>query len=274
MKHFFEFRDYRDFLRYRYEIVRATRPRFSVRAFAADCKVNSPSYFSLVLEGKRKLSVDYARRFARGLKLTALETQCLEVAVALERAKTPREKSAMLHQLQKLESRAGAAVVVAPSHVKILSDLVNLKIYLLAQSHAFQFSNAWIARELGGIVTALQVEERVGLLLSSGLWKLAHGKIVTVAPSISTGDRLTESYLHESHLALLDASKRAVREQDAAQRIANGQTFLFDRKRLPEVEKRMEDFKRALEADFECLDAKRVYQLHMTFFEILPGDKP
>ncbi len=65
----FEYSSYRDYLRDLYSYLKASRPYFSYRYFAAKAGFNSPNFLKLVIDGKRNLSSDSVKRFATALKL-------------------------------------------------------------------------------------------------------------------------------------------------------------------------------------------------------------
>jgi hypothetical protein len=155
-------------------------------------------------------------------------------------------------------------------HVRVLSDLVNLKLYLLAQCQTFSSRPEWLLARLPATETADSVARRIDLLLRSGLWVCQDRSIRTVAPTIDTGDGLAEEHLHQTHENLLTAAREAL-DAPAERRVFGGQTFLFDRRRLAAIADRVASFKQELEAEFEDLTSDHAYQVHIAFFELEPG---
>lgn len=267
---FFAFPTWRDFLRERFRTLKAAQPRFSARAFARRAGIGSPSYFQLVVDGERQLSTEYAERFAAGLGLDAYLTRCLVTSVALEGAASGKRRDQLAKALSDLRRRSETGRKMLPSHVKILSDPLTLKIYLLAQSKVFKLAPAWIRRELPATTSDQGVEERIELLLASGLWVREGAKVRTMAPTVRTGDLLAGSDLKTMHKNLLAAAAAALDTQGAERRVAGSRTFLCDPKVMAGVQEKIEAFKQDLEASFENLAGTAVYQLHVSFFELEP----
>jgi uncharacterized protein (TIGR02147 family) len=263
--------NYRSFLADRYRLLKATKPNISARAFARKAGIASPSYFGLVIQGKRKLSVDYADKFALGLGLSREETEWLRLAVRFEHAKTPAERNALAATLARHRLRQTLEASITPNQVRLLADLKTLKLYLLAQCRSFQLDLRWIRCRFNRGLPPEEISQRIEHLLTSGLWR-REGKggkgVTTVAPRVRTGDELAEADLAMTHKNILEAAKRSVDDHTSSERVLGGRTFLFDPKRLPEVKERVEAFKRDLEAEFEDLSADRAYQLSVAFFEL------
>jgi uncharacterized protein (TIGR02147 family) len=266
---FFQFESYRDFLKDRFAYLKSVKPSFSARAFAQRAGIGSPSYFGLVVSGQRHLSAEYAERFAQGLGLSKFDGDCLKLACALEQCDEPKRRRVLLGQLATFKAKAEAGGVKMPeSHVKILADLTNLKLYLLAQSTQFKLRTAWLLRHFPAQMTPHEMEKRVALLLSSGLWVMDGAKVKTMAPTIRSGDELAGLDLQKTHANLLDAAKSSLAKDKASERVFGGRTFLFDKQKLGRVQEKIEAFKRELEAECEDLAATSVYELHVAFFEL------
>jgi uncharacterized protein (TIGR02147 family) len=261
--------NYQTFLRHRYNALKATKPSFSARFFAKKAGIASFSYFRMVVTGERKLSSEYAKKFARGLSLSGDETKLLLKLVDLEHADTQPQRSRLLKDIESLVRLLEKDVqTLSFSHVEILSDLTNLKLYLLAQSKQFRPDPHWILKRFGNELNPAEIPKRIALLLKSGLWKLEGDKITTLAPVVKTGDCLQEKSLAQTHVHILEAAKNSIQKQSPQNRILGGRSFLFDKKRLPEVAQRIEKFKAELETEFEDLNAESVYECHLSFFEL------
>ncbi len=268
---FFQHNDYRAFLGARFVRLKAVKPQASARWLAQRSGVSSASYFGLVVKGRRNLSLDYAERFAVGLELSDFERDCLVTAVRFDQENRPRERGRLAEKLAKLKSSCADAPLMGPDQAQILSDPLNLKLYLLAQSKAFRFSAKWLRRQMPSILTEKDLDHRVEDLLRAGLWEIEGDGIKVLAPKIRTGDAAVA--LEQTHKNLLAEVEHALFTQSHERRVLGGRTFLFDPRRLAEVARRIDAFKRDLEAEFESLDSVSAYQLHIAFFDLCPGDE-
>lgn len=260
--------NYCSFLKERYDTLKLTKPAFSARFFAKKAGISSFSYFRMVTSGQRKLSPLYAQKFAKGLSLSNTETKYLLKMVELEHNADQVTRQKILRDLAAFKRRFAPEELLISNHVEILSDLSNLKIYLLSQSTTFQNKPQWIHRKLKGTLPLSEVENRIKKLVTSGLWKNENGKVQALAPVVRTGDSLNEIHLAQTHSNILDAAKASIKTQSASQRVLGARTFLFDKKRIKEVAARIEEFKADLESEFEDLNSEDVYELQLSFFEL------
>lgn len=243
-----------------------------MRNLARRAGVQSPSYFNLVVKGQRKLSVDYAYRFAQGLELDDYQTRCLVLAADLEQTTDEARRQKLLSEMEALRKRATRSQKMTVSHVEILSDLVSLKLYLLAQSKKFRLEHRWLLRKFGGELKGADLERRIETLFASGLWSMENNKVRTCAPVLKTGSYLREQSLRRTHENILENAKRSLLRSEE-HRVHGGRTFLFNPAQLKKIERRIEEFRQELEHEFEDLQATEVFQLHVSFFELFPEGK-
>lgn len=222
----------------------------------------------MVCEGQRKLTVETAERFSVALGLTSFEKDCLVTACTLERAKDAKSQQRLSTKLAKLKRQVEPDAPMNKRHVEILSDLDNLKLYLLAQSKQFKSSPNWISKNLSTNLSLNDIEHRIALLLDSGLWIKEDRTIRTMAPSIDTGDAIHREALIQTHKQIFYEAKRSLTETTTKERVIAGRTFLCDPKSIPEIKARIDAFRNDLESDFECLDSTKAYQIQLAFFEI------
>jgi uncharacterized protein (TIGR02147 family) len=268
---FFSFPSWQIFLHERFRYLKSVQPKFSARNFARRAGIGSPSYFQLVVDGRRRVSREYAERFAIGLQLDAHQTQCLLASIELESCPAGKRRDQLVRKLESLRKRGLRSRRMLPSHVRILSDPVNLKLYLLAQSRQFALDVSWLRRHLSMEVSDQSIGERIALLFDSGLWVRDGSAVKTIAPTVRTGDQVEGIDLRRMHENLLQAARIALVSQPADRRIVGSRTFLFDPKRLAQAQERIELFKQEMEAEFECLDGAQVYELHVSLFELEPS---
>lgn len=257
--------NYRQILKERYGLLKATVPTFSARNFAKKAGFSSSSYFHMVVSGQRNLTETSAKKISQALKLSSGESKYILKCVAYERSKSPQERleiAAQLTRLQPSESKR-----MDHNHLLILSDPVNVKLYLLAQSTKFKINIIWISKHFEPIQME-SLPSRVKLLISSGLWQLNDGKVKKISPVLKTNDCIVNENLRLFHLALIDLAKKSVIKQTAEKRIVGARSFLINPKRMPEIAAHISDFKDMLEEKFEDLTSEEVYSIQIAFFAI------
>lgn len=261
------FSNYRDLLKQRYDYLKATNKNFSARYLAKKAHLGSPSFFQMIVKGERRLSSTIGKRLIKAMGFSPPAAEFIQLNIEMERATKLDDRKALLKRIQSLQSRE--AQTLSPSHVQILSDPLNVKLYLLAQSVHFSFNIKTIQQlMLPQKVTADILTKRIDLLVSSGLWvRDADGVVRTIAPSVKTGDAQSHDYLAMFHDNLLQLARAAI-DRPSEDRIYGSRTFLFDPQRLDDVKSDIEQFRQTLESKYEDLKSPRVYTLQLSFFEL------
>lgn len=268
---FFEFDHYRSFLTARYQFLKDTKPAFSARYFARKAGIKSPSYFRMVTNGERSLSRNMALSFAEGLSLSSVEKKCLLNAIELENCRDHERKKELRQERERLRYKTEASPIkMQNKHLEILSDPLNVKLYLLVQSSKFKLSLQWISSQFSNQLPLEDIERRVSILFDSGLWKNNNGKIEAVSPDLVTGDGTAGDMLKKYQESLLDSAKDVLYKKTSAERVCCSRAILFDPKDFDAIVDRINEFKREIDIDFSCKDSSKVYSMQINFMEISP----
>lgn len=98
--------DYRlflqDFFDYRRDQTKRDRRPYSYAMFSAAADIRSPNYLKLVIEGKRNLSEDMAKKFAKAMGLSKSETEEFVSLVRFTQTENPLERNQRLKELSDL----------------------------------------------------------------------------------------------------------------------------------------------------------------------------
>ncbi len=236
---------------------RSTRnPCYSLRAFARDVGL-SHTYLSLVLHGKRQLSLNQGYRLAGLLNLTDLDTEAfvLESKQALER----RTKQMGVRKAELLQN----------DKFQYVSHWYHIAILDLTLVEGFQSNIEWIAEKLkitpsqaGRAVARL---ERLGLLKNeNGQWKKSAEDLVVPGTESSRAIRRFHTQMIRRGLSLLDnGGKEPLEKRDIT-----GTTMAIDPTLLPEAKKRIQRFRRDLMRLLSTGERTSLYQLNVQLFSL------
>ena len=282
----FQKSDYMSFLEYRVEELKKTQSNFSNRYFAKKAGFSSPSFLNMVLNGKRRLTIDAASKFCLGLGLDSDLKKYFLALVRLDNLRGNSDKGSKNKNIPSDEEKSLEKLLLkirkkaklkyqqmSKAQVKILSTPLTMKLYLLSQSEEFEFSPRWLIRQFPESLTLKELEDSINKLIESRLWiQESPHKVSCQVPYLATGSNLEESDLTETHLQILKEAISSVKNKRSDERVISGCTFLANKESISEIEKRIEKFKREIESEFENLGSSNVYQMHINFFELLPGD--
>jgi uncharacterized protein (TIGR02147 family) len=108
MKDIREYLDYRDFLHDLIRERKAASPRLSLRSLARTAGFKSSGFLSEVLDRKRRLTPEAARRLAAALGLNPAESAYFSQLVAYNQAPTLETRNLLHRQLQLMRNRRGS----------------------------------------------------------------------------------------------------------------------------------------------------------------------
>jgi uncharacterized protein (TIGR02147 family) len=162
--------------------------------------LKSPNFLQLVISGQRNLSLEMAARLARLMHLTQperayfLSLMQIEIAKGNEaKAEAERDRQIALRKLVSSPLTRLQEKVFSRWHHMLVRELVFLK--------DFEPSGEYISRHLNGLLSPVEGEESLQLLLKLGFLKHGkNGKLEAAEPVIDTGDStFTHTCMQKHH---------------------------------------------------------------------------
>ena len=225
-------------------------PSYSLRAFSRSLSMDS-STVSAILNGKRPLTLKTARKIVEGLNISnPVEAQTLLIET-LTASKVPTEAGYTEMALEQAEA------VASWEHFAILA-LLEIKDF---KGHDRGISER-LNIPLGIVWECLRRLEKLGLVRKGKAgWELT-GKNMSTPSQIPSG-ALREG-LRQNILKALDSL-----EHDPVEvRDITGITMAVSRRRLPEVRKMIQEFRRNVSQFMEDGRRTSVYQLNIQLFPL------
>ncbi len=186
------FVNYRDFLREFYFHKKSLRSGFSFRQFASMCKLKSPNYLQLVMNGSRNLSEESAIGVASAMRLNVNEKKYFLALVRIENAKTDVEMSLAkregLSSLKKIVSKE-----IQKSSDQILNKWHHLVIRELVFLPDFEPSSEYVVSSLKNALSIKEAQESLDFLIKSGSIRFNGLKWYVDDSVVDTGDDI---FLH------------------------------------------------------------------------------
>ena len=204
----YQYRDYRTYLKDFEEFKRSTSSGFSLRQFSKRSGLQSPSYFSLVSQGKRNLGQKTVRKFVTGLGLKAKEGLYFETLVNFNQTDNPDEKVYYLDRLdgmvpkkiQKRDSRICDSLF-RDWRYPFLLETIRRSDFDGSQEKLLEFTKSYFTdRELKRALSDLESMEIVSLEPS----------ISAIETRISSQDEVEELRVRDYHRKMLDFAKEKI----------------------------------------------------------------
>lgn len=218
---------------------------YSLRAFAKKLGL-SPGALSLILNRKKKLSVERAYEVAKALDLNTEETEYFMTLIQLEGAKSQALKIQYLEKIQSLNPKINQSTnlkqtILTLEHFKLISNWYGLAILELISAPKGEWNSKAIAKKMG--LSKLEVELTLERLLKLELIEEAqNGTFKRVVDTVMVQADVKSEALLKYYEDVHAESVKSIKEQAASERVIGAQVFAFDPAQLDEVRKRTHDY--------------------------------
>ncbi len=240
----FRYHDYRAFLGAYYEHKKPSG--FSYRAFASAAGLGAPNYLQLVIQGRRNLTADMARRFAETCGLGQDGAEYFVTLVGFNQATDNQERNQHYQKLsgfrryrraQKLE--LGEAAYHSRGYLPAIREL--------ALSAHFKEDPEWIATRLRPPIKPSEARQALDTLLELGLLERgADGRLQQGTRIVSTGPETTGMHIANYHAEMMQRATAAMTLLPAHERDISSLTLCLGSDGLAQLKERIRAFRREL----------------------------
>jgi len=206
----FSYVDYRVFLKdFTQEL--KNKKSFNLRAFAKKANIKAPGYLKLVIEAKRNLTDETAKKFARALELKGKELKYFLNLVTYNQTKDPDVKKKCFDKIIKLRPRSHDFLKEKKMN-RYFSRHYYVTIREMVVLKDFKEDYKWIAKRCFPKISPTEAKKAVKTLLELGLLKRNEcGNLEQTESFVQTQDKqnqLAETYQY--HEAVLDKARHAL----------------------------------------------------------------
>lgn len=243
------FENPREFLKAMIEYRKATEAHFSILQATKNLRKVSPTLVSLILQGKRQLTVDRLDEFSKLLKLTATEKAYLRNWIE------PQALHPSLAQEKTQKSRKDVTT-------HILSDWINVYVKDCFEIPAIQDKPELVYMQLANIASPARIQKSISFLLKEGhLRKTLDGKIVTETPLTVTDPQVPSQKIRNFHKGALGIAKAAIDSHSPAERYANTLILSMNEEKYQELVQMIQEFAEKLKDFASTSSGPRLYQV-------------
>ncbi len=245
----FDYVDYRDFLKYSFDYLRAKNPSYSMTAFImqAGFGVNSRGYFNLLISGKRNLSSKTILGFSKALKLNERQSYYFESLVHYNQANTESDKKYYFERLSKYIKGKHQAYEILRCQYNYFSQWYMVAIRELVSLNDFEYDSTWIAKKLRGRVSKKAISEALKDLLSLGLLEEKAGQLIQSNKLINFSDNsLNYTVVNNIHRQLLEGSITNLDEDSYEDRSASCVVIATDAKNFEAIREEIKAFRESI----------------------------
>jgi uncharacterized protein (TIGR02147 family) len=275
MKSLLEYTDYRLYLADFYNFKKHTAAGFSHRLFLHKAGMVGPNFLKNVIDGKKNLSADSIKKFAKACGLSAKETEYFSCLVQYNQARTLQEKQRHFIALTGFSRRSEAQKIRA-DQFEYLSHWYNLAIREYIHAHKFLDDYNSLVKAIVPKITPGQAKKAVSLLLELELIRLGQDGFYEVTDRIiSTGSDINTLAARNLHKSMMEISCRAMDSTPAENQYMRTITGSFSDEAFGRIKLELDNTRKTI-LDIISQDggaAKKVHSMGMQLFPLEQAPK-
>lgn len=233
---------YRHFLKDFFNYKKSLKNSFSYRQFSQMVGLKSPNYLQLVIQGKRNLTLSTADSVAKAMKLKPTEAKYFVALVAQDSAETVDEK----RRAEKLVFQTARHMQTRFAELnqnELFKKWYHPAVRELAQLKDFEPSGEYISRKLSGLISPVEAEQSLKLLIELGLLKVEDGKYIVADSVYDAGtDIFQHSLMQEFHGQQLEVWSKHLKNLGGKDQELGLINLSIPRDRIPELIEKIRTF--------------------------------
>lgn len=220
MESLFQYADYRDFIRDYMEHKKAQNSAFSYRYLAQKAGINSSSFYTQVVKGRRNLTKQTIIKTIHALKLTHEESLYFEYLVFFSQAKTSTEKNHFFELMVELRKNNDINAV-SDEEFDYFAEWYHCVIREVVTMVEDPTDYEMMAKKLKPKVTPLQVKQSVALLERLGFITEVDGTYEQREPLLhsSSNSDFRRYHLIQFQLKMIDVLRSSYGNWDDNERL-------------------------------------------------------
>lgn len=248
------------FLKSMIEFRKRTERNFSVMAATKELRKVSPSLVTLIIQSKRKMTLDRADEFSKLMALTNPEKIYFKNWLKFE--DQPEDQKIVFQEAKKKNRKEFS--------VHLLSDWLNVYVKDAFRIVALQKNPQLIYKELGAIASKTRIDRSIQFLLREGyLRKTLEGTIVIETSLMENTTPPPGPKVRAFHKAALAIARQNLDFFDFNQRFANTMVLDLTPARYQELVEMIKEFSKSLQ-DFATVDQQYGDKLYQVVLNLSP----
>lgn len=265
----FEYKNYREFLRDRFEELKQSNKKFSYRYFSKEAGFRSQSVLKQVMNGQINIAPKSIEKYVKALKLNNEEAFYFEHLVLLNQAKTPEETT--LHAEEILKSRKFKELYpLSEFQMNYFRNWYYVPVRELVGLQGFREDPQWMAKVIQPSIKPEEVQkalfdlEQLKLITRDG-----SGRLVQSHQDVSTGDTVISELVRSYHREMIKKGAEAIDLYARHLRDITAVVLSVSNQDLPELKSIISQFrKNIMKLAAQNMNRNQLYQLNIQFFPL------
>jgi uncharacterized protein (TIGR02147 family) len=268
MKSLFECTNYRCYLKDFFQ-EKKSESGYTHRDFARAAGVNSPSWLSQLIKGRKNLTTASTIKVCKALKLNKKEAEYFELLVEFTQAKTNEVKDHFYKKMIELKKKLGV-ITINEEQYEFYTRWYHPVIRSLVSKVDFGDDYAVLARKVLPAITPAEAKKSVQFLERTGFIKRdKNGKWIQTKSIMTTGDEVSSLKIVNYHKEVSKLAAEAHDRSPKEKRDISALTVGINEKDFSFIKSEIQTFrKKILQVAQNSKKADRVYQLNFQFFPV------
>lgn len=264
----FKYSECRKFIKDYIQELKNSNPRLSQRNIALKTGID-PSFFSKIINGKRRISYTFGMRLAQLMKLTKPQRDFFELLIRCDQAKSSAEYMTIKEKIVvKVQSRLAA---IKPDQSSFYSKWYNTVIRELLNVIVFKDDYESLSKMIIPMIKPHQVRVAVSLLKELQVIKeTENGTLILSEQFITTDRNIPVPIIHDFQSQMINLAKTALVNVDKDSREISTITLSLSEDSFRKVRQRIIDLRNELFqiAHDEKNQMAGVYQINFQAFPV------
>lgn len=265
----FDYRAVTPYLQEAFARLQATQKhRYSLRALCRRFEIRSVATLSMVLSGKRKITFDVSEKLIQILKLKGVQRRYFLALVDLDKCTDVQRRAELEDRLLAIHHSATGRSLESNQY-KFLSEWHYVALFVLVGQPDFVRDSSFLSRRLRSRVSPKQVEEALTNMTSWGLITERGGQLIqTHGPVVKTEEDIKNLSVRKFQRSMMKKALEAI-FMPVHQREITGLTLGVPRQSLPELKRRIRQFREELDEFVGAAgQPDEVFQLNVQLFPL------
>lgn len=263
----YRYDDYRLFLRDFFEAKKRENHRFSQRQFCARCGFSAHNFVTLVMQGRRNLSLASIQKVLIGLGLTAKKAQFFENLVLLNQSKTISDKERYFEKLKKI-SRNTTFYRLNKEQFFFYEKWYYPVVRELMVLSDWQGECSCLAKQVRPAISTEEAREAVNLLLKTGMVLENDGEY-TLAHQLVTSAHVPTYIKMKARRDVLLKGIEVIDSVDPKEKYLSYVTLPMSKKIYEEVREKLDEVRQTILSYTEANDkAEEIYEVVLQVFPV------
>lgn len=260
----FNYKDMSLFIKDQIEYLKKVDRSYSVLTMSKKLRRISPALISLIIKGKRKITLDRIDELTKLLQLSLIEKNYLRDCITP--ITSPSADSSPLNLVDNRKSNRMQSV-----SLHLLNDWLNVYVKDSFQIPTVQKNPELIYSQLAHIATRKRIQRSFAFLIREGyLRRTLDNQVVVETDLALTESPIPNIKIRQFHKAALEIAKQSLETVEMDKRLINSLVLPLNEEKFEELKELMHQFAHQLKEFASNLEPDEHYQLHQININLTP----